>query len=530
MTDKPMDSIVRDLLASTNSRREFIKQASVFGIGATAAASMFSMPSVWAATPKKGGTLRLAASTGGVNDFLDPTKYIATGDYARGYQIYSPLIALSREGGPLPALAISWEPNSNATEWTFKLRRGVEWSDGKKFTSKDVLYSLGRHTAPDSESPGKPLLEQVTEMKADGDLVVVMTLKNSNADLPIVFTDPRFQITQEGEDKFQSPASIGPYLLTEFKPGIRTVLTRNDSYWGGPSYLDSIVISIVLDSTARMNALMAGKVDIADSADHKLLDLLRNAPGIELVASKSSQHTNLVMMCDREPTNNNDVRLAMKYVIPRQQIVDNVFKGFGQIGNDHQVAPNDPFYCHDIPQRQYDPDKAKYHLNKAGMNSLTIKLHTSDQATVGSEAIALLCKEAAKPAGLNYEVVNVPPGSYWQTAWMQQPFVVSGWNPRPTADLMLTTANKSDGSWNETQWKNERFDKLLIEARGELDVAKRQEMYCEMQRMLHDDGGVGMMAYYDYIDARRSNVMGFEPHPAGFARNAFFGTELWLDN
>jgi len=112
---------------------------------------------------------------------------------------------------------------------------------------------------------------------------------------------------------------------------------------------------------------------------------------------------------------------------------------------------------------------------------------------------------------------------------MQQPFVVSGWNPRPTADLMLTTANKSDASWNETQWKSDAFDTLLVQARGELDRAKRSEMYCEMQRMLHDDGGVGMIAFYDYIDARRENVKGFEPHPAGIARNANFSTEVWLE-
>ena len=323
--------------------------------------------------------------------------------------------------------------------------------------------------------------------------------------------------------------SIGAFLVKEMKVGERTELVRNPDYWGEPAHVDEIQLDVVTDINARMNAVMAGKYDIAEAVDNKLIDLLKNAPGVELVASKSSQHTNLAMMCDRAPTDNLDLRMAMKYLIPRQKIVDNVFKGYGQVGNDHQVAPTDPFYCADIPQREYDVDKAKFHLKKAGMEGITIDLHTSDQATNNSEAIALLCKEGAKPAGLNYNVVVVPPGSYWTTAWMQQPFVVSGWNARPTADLMLSIANKSDGGWNETQWKNERFDKLLAEARGELDTAKRKEMYCEMQRMLHADGGVGMMAFYHLIDARRSNVGGFDPHPAGMGRNAFFSTEVWLN-
>ena len=277
-----------------------------------------------------------------------------------------------------------------------------------------------------------------------------------------------------------------------------------------------------------MNAMMAGEFDIAESVDRNLIDLVKRAPGISLVNSKAAQHANIAMMCDRGPTDNHDFRQALKFMIPREQILNNVFKGYGSVGNDHQVPPTDPYYCDDIPQRVHDPDKAKFHLKKAGMEGATIELTTSEQATIGAEALALLFAEGAKPAGLNVKVTVAPPGAYWDAVWMQVPICVSGWNPRPTADLMLTTANKSDGSWNETQWKSEKFDKLLIEARGELDQARRKEMYCEMQRMLHDDGGVGMLGFYDYIDARRDNVMGFEPHPAGIARNAMFSTELWM--
>jgi len=529
MSHKPLDYIRGELLRGAMSRREFMGRAALLGISAAAASNMLLSTSAKAATPKSGGTLRVAAGTGGTTDTLDPVKFYSTNDYQRAFATYSPLVGIDRQSKAAPALAESWEPNADATQWTFNLRSGVTWSNGKDLTPQDVIYSLQRHLAEKSESPAKPLLEQVTEMKADGKHAVRMTLKSPNADLPVLFSQPQFVITQDGVDGFDQAVSIGPFLIKEMQVGIRTVLERNPNYWGGPAHLDAIQLDVVTDSNSRMNALMAGKYDIAEAVDQKLLDLVKNAPGVELVAAKSSQHTNLAMMCDRAPTDNNDLRLAMKYLIPRQGIVDNVFKGFGQIGNDHQVSPTDPFYCSDIEQRPYDVDKAKFHLKKAGMEGVTIDLHTSDQAVSNSEAIALLCKEGAKPAGLNYNVIVVPPGSYWTTAWMQQPFVVSGWNARPTADLMLTIANKSGGGWNETQWGNERFDKLLVEARGELNDAKRKEMYCEMQRMLHDDGGVGMIAYYDLIDGRRSNVMGFEPHSAGMGRNPFFSTEVWLD-
>ena len=511
------------------SRREFLKRSSALGIGAAAVAGGLSLsPGTAFASPTKGGTLRLAVSSGGTTSSLDPTKYLATSDYTHGFQIYSPLVALDRKSQPVAALATSWEPNATATEWVFKLRNDVKWTDGKDFTSADVLYSLKRHTAEGSESAAKPLLAQITEIRADGKHAVRMTLSGPNADLPTLFTQPQLMITQEGEEKFENPNGTGPFKIEEYKHSIRLLTVRNDDYWGGAPHLEAIENRIVTDPTARMNAMMAGEFDIANDADRKLLDLIKRTPGMELVNSKSGQHTNLAMMCDRGPTDNNDLRLAIKYIIPREKIVKNVFKGYGMVGNDHQVPPTDPFYCHDIPQRTYDPDKAKFHLKKAGMEGATIELQTSEQATAGAEAIALLISEAAKPAGLDMKVTVVPPAAYWETAWMQQPLVVSGWNPRPTADLMFTTANKSDASWNETQWKNAKFDELLIAARGELDNDKRQGMYCEMQRMLHDDGGVGMIAYYDYIDVKRDTVMGFEPHPAGMARNAFFSTEVWI--
>ncbi len=530
MASDALTELREQLICGGISRRQFLKRAAALGVSAAGAASLLSVGSSAhaAASPRRGGRLRLAVSSGGTTDSLDPVKYLSSSDYIRGFQIYSPLVALDRKSQPVPALAASWEPDASATEWTFNLRQGVTWTNGKDFTSADVIYSLKRHLAPDSESAVKPLLEQVTEMRADGKHTVRMKLASANADLPTLFTQPQFMITQEGEEAFTNAAGTGPFKISEYKHGIRMVSERNDDYWGGAANVDGIETHIVVDPTARINAMMAGEFDIAQDVDRKLLDLVGRTPGVELVTSHASQHANLSMMCDRPPTDNRDFRLALKYLIPRAQILKNVFKGYGMIGNDHQIAPNDPFYCHDIPQRAYDPELAKSHLKKAGMEGATIDLYTSEQATAGAEAIALLYKEAAKPAGLNVKVVVAPPGSYWDAVWMQKPLCISGWNPRPTADLMLTTANKSDGPWNETQWKNPRFDELLVKARGELDYEKRLAMYCEMQRMLNDDGGVGMIAYYDYIDAKRDNVMGFEPHPTGITRNAFFSTEVWL--
>jgi len=525
MTNRTIYDLRNELAAGQISRRQFLKRAGAMGISAAATSSLLVSATASAASRKSGGTLRVALSSGGQTDSLDPTKFLSSGDYCRGFTIYNPLVALDRNMQAMPALAESWESNANADEWVFTLRKGVTFSNGKDFTSADVIYSLQRHLRPESDSPGKPLLEQVTEMKADGAHVVRMKTAMPNADLPVLFTQPQFMISQEGEEEFTNPSGTGGFILNEYQVGIYMLAERNPNFWG-ESYLDAIELHTNVDATARMNAMMAGEYDIGTSVDRKLIELVDRAPGVEVVASASGQHTNLSIMCDREPTSNNDLRLALKYSIPREQVIQNAFKGYGMIGNDHQVPPTDPFYCDDIPQRAFDPDKARHHLKKSGMEGASIILYTSDQAVSGSEAIALIYAEGAKASGMDLQVQVSPPGSYWSKVWMQVPLCVSGWDPRPTADLMLTIANKSDGSWNETAWGSEHFDELLVAARGETDAAKRKEMYCEMQRLLHDTGGVGMLGFYDLIDSRRDNVVGFDPHPAGYNRNAFFSTEI----
>ncbi len=232
MSNTIQELFLDELATGRISRREFIRQASIFGVSATVATKILSMaPAALAATPKRGGRLRFATSGGGTTDTLDPTKYIDTTDYLHGFQIYSPLVSLDRKSQPVPALAETWEANADATEWVFNLRKGVQWTDGKEFTSADVIFSFNRHLGEKSESAVKPLLQQVTEMKADGKHTLRMKLASANADLPVLFTQPQFMVTQDGLETFDNPPATGPYKLDEFKPGISMLVSRNENYW-----------------------------------------------------------------------------------------------------------------------------------------------------------------------------------------------------------------------------------------------------------------------------------------------------------
>lgn len=133
-----------------------------------------------------------------------------------------------------------------------------------------------------------------------------------------------------------------------------------------------------------------------------------------------------------------------------------------------------------MPQRTYDPDKAKFHKKKAGLLDRTFKLHAADAAFAGAVDAAVLYQESAAKAGIKIKVVRVPDDGYWSNVCTKKGWCMCCWSGRATPDLMFSTTYAEDASWNDTQWKNERFNKVLVEARAELDEKKRGEMYAEM--------------------------------------------------
>ena len=181
------------------------------------------------------------------------------------------------------------------------------------------------------------------------------------------------------------------------------------------------------------------------------------------------------------------------------------------LGNDQPISPVDPMYCADMPVRAYDPDKAKHHLKKAGMEGGTIKVHTSEVAGTGAIEQALMLQREADKIGLKIDVQRDPGDGYWSATWGKTPFFMSGWNMRPTANIMLTLAFTSDAAWNEAKWKNARFDELLTLGRASTDTVQRKQIYCEAQQLISDTGGVAIPCFIDYLDAMSEKVKGFVP-------------------
>ncbi len=524
------DGLERALRHGRISRREFLSQATVLGV-TLAAEITIADRAAFAETPKKGGRLKMAYVQAGLTETFDQTGMTNNIDGVRAWGCYNGLARVTREMEPEPMLAEEWEAKTGAKEWSFKLRQGVEFHNGKPFEAEDVVASIQRHVEPDSKSPAKPLWEDLEEIRADGKHRVTVKLKSGNALLPMTFAaDYHSTIHPAGHTDFSKPVGTGPMKVKEFEPGVRCLLERNENYWKTDAvYLDEVETIPIPDSTSRLNALRGGDVHVIEEVDPKIVSRLERVAEIDVVSTPSAAFRIFDLMCDRPPTDNVDVRLALKYAIDREQIVRNVYSGQAVVGNDNPVAPIMSDYCNEYPQRPYDPEKAAFHWKKAGMEGQTLDIYSSDAAGRGSVDMAVLFSESAKMAGMDLNVVRRPSDGYWTETWMKFPVNQSGWNARPTADLILSIAHKSDAPWNETAWKSERFDKLLLEGRVELDRAKRKELYCEIQRLLSDQGGALIPVFTNYIEGKLAIVRGWEAHPAfTFIAGEFFET-AWLD-
>jgi len=430
-----------------------------------------------------------------------------------------------------PDLAESWEANANATDWVFRLRKGVEFHSGKSLDAEDALYSIQRHLDKDVGSGAKAFVENVAEGIVEDKHTLRFKLKGPDADFPVILGTYPMKIVPVGTTDFSTAPGTGPFKLKEFKPGVRSLGHRNPNYWEeGRPYLDEVEWFGISDHNARMNALLAGDIAMMSGLDPKAIPRVERSKDVGVVNTKAGQYTNLAMMTDRKPTDSNELRLAIKHLQNRERVLKLIYKGNGMLGNDQPISPVDPMYCDEIPIRPFDPDKARHHLKKAGMDGGTIKIHTSQVAGTGAVEQALMLQREAGKIGLNVKVQRDPGDGYWSATWGKRPFFMSGWNMRPTANIMLTLAFTSDAAWNEARWKNARFDELLGLGRASLDPVQRKNIYCEAQSLVHDTGGVAIPCFIDYLDAMSDKVKGFIPMPLGPLGASQWPRSVWLES
>lgn len=473
-----------------------------------------------------GGRLRVAVAVSSTADTMDPARQTVVTDFCRCAMVYEGLTKLDERFLPQPALAEAIE-TADARDWSIRLRKGVRFHDGSPLTVADVVYSLRRHLDPAVGSKAKVFADQFASVRADGPDRVRIVLKTPNADLPTILGIQQFQIVRDGARDFNKPVGTGPMRMLEYMPGVRSLAARYDDYWRGPVRLGECELFAIPDDSARINALLSGDVDLIHAINPRITRHLTGA-GFELLESKSSGYTDLIARMDRAPGNNPDFVEGLKLLLDRETMRTAIFRGYATIANDQPIAPTNPYYDPSVPQRPFDPDRARFLFKRAGLAGARVPLVTSTAADK-SDDMAVLIQDAARRAGLGLDIRRVPSDGYWTNSWMKVPLGFGNTNPRPTADIIFTQFFASNALWNESAWKNPRFDRLLVAARGETDEARRKSLYGEMQHLVHDQAGIGIPLFISSIDAYSPRLKGLRPMPQGGLMGFDFAAHVWLE-
>ncbi|MDW4499831.1 ABC transporter substrate-binding protein [Sulfitobacter sp. D35] len=511
------------------TRREFVGRAAALGVTAAAANAMLAT-GARAQDPVKGGTLKLGMAGGESTSSLDPALAASEVPIMNLRNFGDTLVNVNKDGTIDNRLAEEIEASADATTWNFKIRQGVEFHNGKTLTAEDVMRTMERHSNEDSQSGALGIMRGIKEMKVDGDVFSV-TLDGPNADLPYLMADYHLVIQPDGG--FDNPAAgvgTGPYTVEVDDPGIRHTYKKFANHWDETTgHVDEIEVIVLNDATARTAALQSGQVDIINRVEPKIAELLGRAPNLEVVSTAGAGHYVFIMHVDTAPFDNNDLRMALKYAINREELVDKILRGYGSVGNDFPINAAYPLFDESIPQRPFDLEKAAEHYKASGHDGSPIILRTADGAFPGAVDAAALFQQTAQAAGIPLEIKREPNDGYWSEVWNAQPFCASYWGGRPVQDQMYTTAYLSTADWNDTRFNNPEFDKLLVEARGELDAEKRKEMYTKMAYMVRDEGGLILPMFNNFIEATSDRVGGYTGSPIGETMHGFAATRCWIN-
>jgi peptide/nickel transport system substrate-binding protein len=465
-------------------RREFLKRASLAGLGAWAGSGMIT--SSYAASKER---LTVLSSIG--LDTLHPYAHSSSPQYGIWNNMIEPLVEVNySKRDYFGVLAESWQ--FQGKKWIFKLRKNVRFHDGSPFTANDVIYSINR-MKNDKQSLQKENFRDLAEMQALDDHTIAFTTEAPNA----VFLDRlqnRFILgkagmdAQGGDPAEQKPVGTGPYRFVSWQRDGNLVLTRNDNYWGNKAAIKEIVVRRVKEDAGRVAGLLAGQGDIANNVPVEELSRFENNPRVRAEKVEGVRMYFLAMNVTHKPFDNKFLRQAINYAIDPSVIIKYVYEGNGYLMNG-PMGSNVIGFDPKIKRYPLDLKKAKELLDKAGYpQGLEIKLYFSpDRYPKAREVCQVIADQLAKIA-IKTELISQEFVIFWGKDGVnggKLPFYYVG-RPAADADTVYDQYYRS-GVSVRTQYKNPEFDKLVDEEQKTGDPKKRVAMLQQLGRILMED-------------------------------------------
>jgi peptide/nickel transport system substrate-binding protein len=553
MTDRQHPIITRSGQEFANGkldRREFLRIATLLGIAAPVAYSMAGLPAPALAqgTPKKGGIIRIGMR---VQDLKSPHTYSWIEGANAGRQVLDYLTFTGVDNVTRPNLVAKWDASPDLKTWTFTLRNDITWRKGRKFTADDAVWNLKRMLDPKTGSSMVGLVKgfMMKDVELDeidpktnakkksavlwdasaitkvDDFTFRLTGQSPNLGIPeALFHYPALMMDPEENGVFQVGSNgTGAFEMVELEVGKRAVFVNHKKpHWGGGAHIDRLeVIDLGEDAATSVGALASKQVDMLYQGAISTLPVVEKLPHIT-INSVDTGYTATARVHSIKPFDDKRVRQALRLAIDYDAVLKIAHRGLGKVGDQHHVSPAHPEYSSGVVTR--DVAKAKALLAEAGYpNGIDTEIAARPAPDWELLAVQTMV-EHWKEAGIRVKINVMPSAQYWDV-WTKVPFGFTTWAHRPLGTMVLGLAYRTGAAWNESKWSNAEFDKLITEAEGYLDVAKRKAVIEKIGKIMLDDGPVVVplwRAVFNYTDKK---IKGYKIHPSIYIE----AKEMWID-
>jgi peptide/nickel transport system substrate-binding protein len=522
------------------NRREFVRRGTVLGMSLSSIGFLASAcgsgdsgggttteTAEQAATVKPGGTVKVGVVTPAAA--IDPITVADEGGLAVLGQAGEYLVWSDAKLNAEPRLAESWTPNEDASVWTFKIRQGVKFHDGKPMTAEDVSASINRLSDPKSASAALSAFGGVLSKdsaKATDAQTVEFTLDAPNGNFPYLVSSDNYNtiiLPKDYDGGYETKQiGTGPFKLEKYTQGQSATYVKNPDYWDKERMPnpDRTELRFFSKEPAQIVAVQSGEVDALSHFSATGGRALLTDQNIQVLGARSSVHRQMHMRTDKEPFTDKRVRQALALLIDREGLVDGLFQGKAVLGNDSPFAPVYKYTDKSVPQRQRDVEKAKALLSEAGMaDGFSVTLDTWNGFEIPD--LAQLVQSNAKEAGIDIKLNITDPAVYYGDAvfgkspWLDSTLGITDYGHRGVVNVFLGAPLLSKGTWNSAHFKNPQYDQLVKEFTAQTDIDAQMQAAGKIQNLLLDETPLVIPYFYDFLTAVRNGYGGVETTAMG---------------
>ena len=539
------NQLVDELLGGELDREDFVRRATMFGLGAGTIGLLLralgeAEPAFGATLEpvQAGGTIRVGIPVFGAS--LEPYLLNEGGSLAFAGIPGEYLTFTTPSGNVAPWLATSWRANGDATVWTFQLRRGVRFHNGREMTSADVVASMKQYVGRSDSNAGLSPFFDAAGVSARGRYTVVFRLKSSIGVFPYLLSQTTYQAIIQPAPIAARPGTwvssgmigTGPFRLRNYVDKRSAELVRHTRYWGGRPPLDGVRITFYQGSAPLVLALRAGQIDLCMQLSPQEGQPFRNNSRYKYYAQPTAAHRQVCMRTDIAPFRDPRVRRAVALTINRPQQVERVMLGAAQVGNDNPFWRGFASTDRSTKQRTQNLQLARALLQAANAENLRFNITTWNFLDHTDHAASI--QAYARQAGIDVGIEVMDVGKYYDsepagadyfttTPWLNRPCTLTEYGARGVPNIYLTRCYMSTGDWNASHYKNPAFDSLARTYLAASEIGAQRAATKKMAGILLRDTPVITDYFIRYVTASSSRVRNYVPEGISHIRLAKVG-------